>query len=309
MPPQTETPTDDPETEEPTGEEEPSGEEPEGSDGLMEGAEEDPESSEDELVDSLPDHMVDDDGEPNTQEVYKSYQGLVSEVDDTDVLAEDVINDDGTIDTETLIEQRNELRKIQSQSEDDAETDEDEEPSDTPESPENYELSDEQLDEYGIDPESQELDALKESAHESGLSNDQLETFIDNWMESATEVAEINREAELEKLHDDPAEAEKMVKEAVQWVKGQFNQGVLTEQEKNALIRMGDRAEGVRALQKLRNQIPGTEDIPTGTPVAEGEISKKEIEERMEKDDYQNGDPQAHEEVREMWDKYHEKRS
>lgn len=289
-----------------------------GGEGLLNEAETDVDEGGDSQYDSLPDHMVDEQGEVNTKELYKSYQGLVQQVPDAEVASEDVIGQDGKVDVDTLIEQRSELRKRLSQqdSDSDGESTDDEEQETTdegevPESPDEYDLDDEAAEELGIDKESDAFGVLKEAAHESELNTDQFENFVSTYLSKFNEqgVNQIDVEEEKAKLADDAETAEAMINEARQWVDGLYQQGKLTEEEHNAMLNIGNRAEGVRAIVKLRNEVGLTEDIPEGKPVSDGSVSWSEIEQMMEDERYQNGDPEYDAKVRKKIEQYNAERA
>lgn len=290
----------------------------EGGDGLLGDADTDvDDDGGDSQYDSLPDHMIDDDGKIDTKELYKSYQGLVQQVPDADVSPADVIGDNGQVDVDTLMEQRSKLRKELSQQDSDDETEEedsDEEPTqegEIPESPEGYDLDDEAAEELGIDKESQAFEVLKEAAHESDLNTEQFDNFVSTYLSKFNEqgVNRVDIEEEKSKLADDPETAEAMINEARQWVDGLYQQGKLDKAEHDAMLQIGNRAEGVRTIIKLRNEVGLTEQIPEGNPVGDGSVSWSEIEKMMEDERYQNGDPEYDAKVREKIAQYNAERS
>lgn len=257
-------------TDEPTGET--------SKEGLMEDVADDgdgvPEDTPD-YMDTVPDHMVKEDGSLDTQEAYKSYQGLVKEVDDADVPVEDVIDENGQIKEDVLVEQRNELRKKMSQSEsdeDESDEDESEEASDdVPESPDDYDIKITDEDGNEIEDVNEEvLGIAKEAGHEAGLTQEQLQNFVENYEASIAEAQKVNKQAEYEKISEDPEQAKKIVNQTKDWVQGLHEQGHLSDAEYQRALEMGKDAESINVFRRLQ-QLTKEETIPTDTGSATGE--------------------------------------
>ncbi len=285
--------------EETTGTEDPTGEEPT----EPETSEEDVEGegdvfnvtgelTEDEIS-SLPEHMVDDEGNVDGKELYKS-QRKVREV---------ISKSDGELDEILEKIENGEIKQEE-------ETEEETEPTEVPESPDDYSLKMEGEEEQKeIDPQMEEL--IKQSAHDAGLNNEQLNEFVNNFETNFEPMLpEQDVEEELKKISDDEQKAREVINEQRNWIDGLKNQGFINEEEYEELMLLGGTAEGVRALQKLRTMTKG-DNIPDSSSSNVEMNSKIEKAKEMMKDprywpSKSEFDPDYRDKVNRMFQEVHE---
>ena len=111
-------------------------------------------------------------------------------------------------------------------------------------------------------------------AHKAGMGQAQFNDFVNQFMKdvpalleqvsappSPEQQAEANK-AELAKLHSDPAQAQKLVNHVVSFFKGKVEQGILSTEDYQALMRMGGDAAGIKALQKVISTVYNEENVP-----------------------------------------------
>lgn len=144
-----------------------------------------------------------------------------------------------------------------------------------------------------IDPEDKALAIAKEAALKAGLSNEQLNTFVNLYVketggvflpptEPTEEELKAYREAEYAKIGEN---APAIVRGVASWKKGLLDSGVISEEEEHVIDAFGSTAEGVRVLNKFR-VLMGESDIPAKTQFDDGLPSDKEIFEAIGKPEY-----------------------
>lgn len=262
-------------------------------------------------TDSLPDHMVTEGGGIDSQEVYKSVDGMVDEIDDVNDIPPEAFNEDGQLDPEGLVEVRKDLRDRLASEEEEGESDEDEEnPSDddVPESPDDYEIDIEYDEDDEINQKSMEV--AKKSAHEADMTQEQFEQFVKNYEEKFVDpMTEHEREQELKKISDDVKEAEKVVNQVNQQLQGLHNQGLLSESELQEAQRTARTAEQVNVYRKLFQKIkdkpvPEDNSIQSGESISDLRAKEQEI---MQKEGYNDPGHPNHENLNEKARKIREK--
>lgn len=145
-----------------------------------------------------------------------------------------------------------------------------------PETPDAYALPKvEGLTEEILPPDDPLWKQVRESAHKAGVSQAQLEAIATPYVQAALErlksqpaaSPEADRAAREQYLAEQKQQlgpnADLMISDMKQWIKGMETRGSLTEGEAKALLAAGN-ADGIRALAKLR-AMTGEKAIPLDT--------------------------------------------
>lgn len=156
-----------------------------------------------------------------------------------------------------------------------------------------------------IPTESETMKLLKDSAFESGMDNNQFNTFLKKIIPELkekgilqTKEAELTQEekdaqfkeymeGEVKKLGDKGAN---IVKTLGNWGHSLVNKGVLSPEDLNVFNEMAYDAPSIRVLMKLR-ALTGEPTIPIKTAVPSGMPSEEEIKSIMLSEKYKSGDP------------------
>ena len=164
-----------------------------------------------------------------------------------------------------------------------------------------YDLS--TLVDHGVADDDPLLNDFKGFATENGLSQDQFDQITQMHLQHMNELLdqqETSREAELAKLGP---RGEKIISGLNQWLSKLGNAGALSYEEVDALASAMDRADRVKALQKIRESY-GERSIPD-TSVQEGTgYSKDELMSMMNDPRYGN-DMAFTNDVQNKWYKLH----
>ncbi len=153
-----------------------------------------------------------------------------------------------------------------------------------------YQVTFEEMD---VDPEDKALLIAKEAALKAGLSNEQLNTFVNLYLketggislpqtEPTEEEIKAYRDAEYAKIGEN---APAIIRGVASWKKGLLDSGVISEDEEKVIDAFGSTAEGVRVLNKFR-VLMGESDIPAQTQFNDGLPSDKEIFDAIGKPEY-----------------------
>lgn len=132
--------------------------------------------------------------------------------------------------------------------------------------------------------------ASKAAALKHGLSEDAYKGFMSDIF---SEISELNNAAgydaaaEMEALGPN---ADRRIQDLSDQIDGLVDIGLLGEADYNALIDASSTAAGVVALSKVLNHYQSKPSIPTKTAVAEGMMSKDELDAMVGTDRY-NNDP------------------
>ncbi len=129
-----------------------------------------------------------------------------------------------------------------------------------------------------IQDDDKSMAAAKEAAHKYGISQDQFQGFVSDYLtaiapllpepmpDEATEKAKLGNNADA------------IINGVLNWGQQLHDTGILSDAEHRELFFIGSTAEGISALQKLRTHYTGEKTIPTGsTTVGEGLPSKEEL--------------------------------
>jgi hypothetical protein len=273
---------------------------------------------------------VDADVDEDTGDVYEP-AGQFTE-DQIDSLPDHMVNDDGTVDAEQLLKQNMGFREKQSdgtleeaiefyeehggeieETDESEDSDDNESSADVPESPDEYEITmtDDDGNEMELDEQMESI--VKEVGHEANMTEEQLNSFVNNWETTFNEkfTREIDPDEELSKLSDDPQEAQKIVNEVNQHIKQMNERGYITDDEYEEGLIMGGTAEGVSLLRKLMERNSDFKDIPTDQQSVGGDSVQdinSEIEELMDHEAYSDPSHAKHQKVNEKADKLRRKR-
>jgi hypothetical protein len=138
-----------------------------------------------------------------------------------------------------------------------------------------------------------------EAAKEAGLGVEQAHKFIKNFMEGMSEfqAPEIDTEAELKKLGKNGTQVVSGLKT---WIDGMQRNGDITEEVHAEIVKLGSTAEGIKALDFLR-QKTGETAIPTGQAIT-GEAN-------MTKHDWYAATFESHGKTGETRDNYNDRMS
>lgn len=202
-----------------------------------------------------------------------------------DSLPEHMVNEDGDVDVEELGKAWLGMRKKLSEQggEDEEETEEEttEPEGEVPESPDDYPFEPGEDLEVPIPEDDPALNIFKEAAHEHGLTDDQFQGLVNDFLQTSAENGLVQQpmdpENELERLGEN---GQKMVSEVTNKINALQNRGILSEAEARDLKIGFGTAEGVQAASKLFNTFLdiSEEDIPTSeTVTGEDELSDQEL--------------------------------
>ena len=164
-----------------------------------------------------------------------------------------------------------------------------------------YDLS--SLMDHGVADDDPLLNDFKGFAAENGLSQDQFDQIAQMHLQHMNELfeqTETNREAELAKLGP---RGEKIISGLNQWLSKLGNSGALSYEEVDALASAMDRADRVKALQKIRESY-GERSIPD-TSVQEGTGYTKDELQSMMSDPRYGKDMAFTNDVQNKWYKLH----
>lgn len=153
-----------------------------------------------------------------------------------------------------------------------------------PQNPEDYQIRPEGEGAAFIDPDSDTMPEIKKIAHGCGMTEAQLNSFMNGFMAMAAKRGDLKAppteeeknaaiEAERAKLGANAAE---QVNAARQFIESQYRQGIFSEEDKAWLMEHGNSAQGIRIICKIR-QLAGAPAIPTGTANVAGLESDREI--------------------------------
>jgi hypothetical protein len=141
--------------------------------------------------------------------------------------------------------------------------------------------------EAGI-PEDDELYATyKDWAKENGVSQSAFEELASKFISMAgneAEAAEVSYKEEYEKLGKN---ADVVIKSMTDWASGLVRKGVWSADDFEEFRIMGGTAQGMKALQKVRNYY-GDKTIPVDVGPAAGAPSKDELMSMVGKPEYQS---------------------
>lgn len=240
-----------------------------------------------EQVDSLPEHMITDDGKVDAEQLVKQNLGFRDK------------QSEGTL--EEAIEFYEEYNGEFEDSDDDQDDGEQQEQANIPESPEDYDITVTNEDGEEVEMDDDVEPILRDVAHEAELSEDQLNEFVNNFERQFQEnfTRSIDPDEELSKISDDPQQAQKIVNEVNEKVKNYYERGFLTEDEYNEAIIMGGTAEGVSVLRKFMTRAEDMDEIPTGNTSVGGDSTEdlqKQINEVMDHPAYMDPSHPKHQE-------------
>jgi len=139
----------------------------------------------------------------------------------------------------------------------------------------NYDIS--SLKDNGVTDDDPMLKDFISYAKEAGMSQDQFNTVTSIYMQhmgQQFEQMETNAEAELAKLGP---KADKLIKSTNQWLGKMASSGAMTEDEVEAMIKLGSTAAGVRALNKIRESY-GERTIPDVTVQESNQYTRAELD-------------------------------
>ena len=159
-----------------------------------------------------------------------------------------------------------------------------------PQNPEDYHIKPEGEGAAFINPDSETMPEIKKIAHGCGMTEAQLNSFMNGFMAMAAKRGDLKApptpeeqkaaiEAEKAKLG---ANAEEQITAARQFIESQYRQGIFSEEDKAWLMEHGNSAQGIRIICKLR-QLAGAPAIPAGTANIAGLESDSEILEHWDK--------------------------
>ena len=136
------------------------------------------------------------------------------------------------------------------------------------------------------------LDVVRQAAFSTGLSNDQLKSFVNLYLtgladkglmnpdQGLTEEQMAERDAQFVEQEKAKlgANANKILQSLDTWGHQLKNDGVISDEDRNALRSMAHSAAEVRVLDKLRSLITGEPNIPTMSVESTGMPSREELE-------------------------------
>jgi hypothetical protein len=162
---------------------------------------------------------------------------------------------------------RDELRQVQQRQE-----------SKPPEKPDDYQLSAPQDLPRQVDENDPGRQAFAKVAHKHGLTQEQaqgvFQDFLGELHESGAMPEPISIEQEKQKLGK---HADAIISSTYRWGQQLMETGVIGQDEFDELIILGSTAEGLRALNKIRQHYTGEQPIPTDTNAVSGLPSKQEL--------------------------------
>lgn len=133
------------------------------------------------------------------------------------------------------------------------------------------------LKDHGVTEDDPMLTDFMSYAKEAGMSQDQFNALTNMYMQHMGEQMdqlETNREAELAKLGP---KADKIIKDTNQWLGKMSSSGVFTEGELNAMIKLGETADGIKAIKKIRESF-GERTIPDVSVQETNQYTRKELD-------------------------------
>lgn len=144
-----------------------------------------------------------------------------------------------------------------------------------PEKPDAYTLSD--IHEKAKTPDDPAYQAIREAAHEAGLTTKQFQKLTDKFLTAVQSQLPkpVSVDEELVRLHPDKSTAQAIVTNVAQKGEHLVKIGVWSETDFVAVCEMGSTAEGVAALNKLFAHYTREGEIPTGTAV-DGSLPSKD---------------------------------
>jgi hypothetical protein len=161
----------------------------------------------------------------------------------------------------------------------------------------NYDIS--SLTEAGVAEDDAMLSDFRSYAKDVGMSQEQFNTLTSMYMQhigAQMDEAETSREAEIAKLGP---KADKLLKSTNQWLGKMSSSGVMTDDEINALVQLGNTAAGVRALNKIRESY-GERSIPDVTVQESQQYTRAELD-AMVGDPRYKTDPAYREKVEQLF--------
>ncbi len=158
-----------------------------------------------------------------------------------------------------------------------------------PESPEGYEFQQPEGLNRDVPADDPLLTQFKQVAHKNGIDQETFNAvageFLTNIEEQVGPPVDMN--AEREKLGPN---ADTLLQTTARWVDGLVDDGILSQSERDEVLAIGETAEGVKALNKIRERM-GEKPIPTeGAKVSELP-SKEELYSMVGTEKYRN-DPE-----------------
>lgn len=142
------------------------------------------------------------------------------------------------------------------------------------------------------------MGAFRESAHKAGLSQAQFDAIAGDVLKtmSASLPPPVSVEAEKAKLGEN---AEAVMGTVYNWAKKLVDDGIWSQDEFQEIMIMGSTADGVRALNKVR-EMSGEARIPVGTKPLDSMPSKEELY-AMVGDPKYNTDPAYRKKVEDLF--------
>jgi len=132
------------------------------------------------------------------------------------------------------------------------------------------------------------IEASKELALKYGMSKESYKGFMEELMGKVQENTQgmmPDPKAEMAKLGE---HGKDMIGHIVQWADHLKSIGLLSEGEREAINAAGVTAEGVQALNKIREHYTRTPNIPTNTSVEDGLMSAEEFYAAVGSEKYRN---------------------
>lgn len=138
-----------------------------------------------------------------------------------------------------------------------------------------YDIS--SLTENGVTNDDPMLNDFMSYAKDSGMSQDQFNALTSMYMQHMSQQfdqAETNAEAELAKLGP---KADKLIKSTNQWLGKMASSGAMSDDEVEAMVKLGSTAAGVRALNKIRESY-GERTIPDVAVQESNQYTRAELD-------------------------------
>jgi len=149
----------------------------------------------------------------------------------------------------------------------------------------NYDISN--LEEAGVEKDDAMLNDFLSYAKENGMSQDQFTMLTNMYMQhigAQMDEAETNAEAELAKLGP---KADKLIKSTNQWLGKMASSGAMTDDEIQAMVKLGSTAAGVRALNKIRESY-GERTIPDVAVQESAQYTRAELDAMVADPEYKS---------------------
>lgn len=168
-----------------------------------------------------------------------------------------------------------------------------------PEKPDDYVIEiPQEVSEY-IKEDDATLAVVRQAAHSTGLSGEQLQTFVGLYLKGLAEGNLVNAEQGMSEEDIAQRDAEYITQEKAKlganadqvidslrtWGVGLQNNGVLSEEDRQTLLHMGNSAAEVRVLSKLR-ALTGEPTMPVRASDATGMPSPEELQSLVNKPEY-----------------------